>query len=349
MQGMTLLLLFLPISTTPGCVAQSPCEGPGRDDCLASLATTQMTTNAQLALETARSVENSALRDLAIVNVLTRSGAFDGHAIRTLCHAEVHSKALRAQCDYALERPHLGVAEPGGSIPTPGASKAPLPRTSTCTTHPDSDACRFENAVGLKGSAPAVAIQALSEIGDMELRGRAACATLRATRPKDMAELQSWTPMLSLLTGAWAEEASSVLGTELVALVARSCNRDGKACDLAYRQSLLPFAVETCASTGDTHGQCFDHLCGLDVELTLLRYRDRSPPDLVNLLRRRHRLAVAADPRIGAVRGCMATWFGRKLAGSADPDWAQQRCKALGAEAQVCLESLQQVTRGSTL
>ncbi|MEE2750600.1 MAG: hypothetical protein VX519_04160 [Myxococcota bacterium] len=335
-----------------GCASEPVCEGPERDNCLASLATTEMATDARRALETARGIEDNTLRELAIVNVLTRSSAFDGHTIQTLCHAEVRSAALRKQCDYALERPHLGVAEPKIPVVAPDNAK-PLSSTSrpdenACVSQPDSDACLFEQAARLQDPQATEALLVLSKITNPELRGRAACSTLRAATPDSMVDLNSWTPVLTLVSGIWAEEAASVLGTEHVARVARACSADPRECDQSYRKELLPFAIETCASTNDTSSQCFDHICGLDVELTLKRHRNKPAPELADLLRRRHRLALAADPRIGSVRSCMATWFGRKLMDGSEPDWARERCAALGEEAQACLASIHTPSYGGS-
>ncbi len=350
MDQVPLALLLLSCTNLWGCNPSQRCEGPNQDACLAEQAAIEMKTNPQSALNTARSIEDNMLRELAIVNVLTRSAAFDGHAIQTLCYAEVRSQALRKQCDYALERPHLGVAEPSAPVMAPTHSPvqvgAALPNDTQCIHAPDSDACRFEQAASLEQPQAEAAIRLLSEISNPELRGRAACSTLRAATPSNMADLKSWNPLLKLVSGAWAEEAASVLGTEHVARVARSCNDTPRECDKAYRAELLPFAIKTCASTGDTSSQCFDHLCGLDVELTLIRHRNKPVAELVDLLRRRHRLAIAADPRIGSVQGCMATWFGRKLVDGSEAKWASERCEALGSQSQTCLSSLQQATQG---
>ncbi|MCB9766156.1 MAG: hypothetical protein H6739_40645 [Alphaproteobacteria bacterium] len=325
---LALTLACTGVERSPDCDALE--AGPAQDACLLARVDAQLTADPEAALAAARAVSDPATRDLALYKVLTEAHAFRDEEIRAICEQEVRSPAKKDDCRRYLERPHLRVE-------APAQGGAPLTAGADCAKDPDADPCRYERALGLRGSPVPALREAIAAIGDDDLRSQAVAGALRQRgAPASMAELRALEELLTLtVPGRWQAEAASLLGSELPFRMLRDCRPepDPARCE-ALGAEVMPFAAGVCAKAGSLSEQCFDHICMSVTEQALSANMQQGPAALAQAVKGAHAEALALEPRIEALPGCHGVWLGRKLSQRAQQDvrWAAERCGALGGE-----------------
>lgn len=325
-----MILLALLACGSPDCEELAK---DAQDGCHAERAKALIERDPAGALAAARAIADPIARDLALISVLTTPGALPESEVRAVCEKELQAASHRDQCRRYLERPHLRTGQKG-----PAVSGA-----VDCAANPQSDGCLYERALSQAGAPVAELERTLSGIQSSEMRGQALAGALRQRQARDIAELRALAGLLPLAEGLYHDEASSWLGAEMALRLLRDCDQSGppERCAAMLSGDILPFVGPICAGAGELDEQCFDHVCMALVSRSLDAGMTLPPGPLAERILADQAAAVAVEPRVASVPGCQAIWLGRKLGQKGGAlAWAEERCAAMGADADRCRSGL---------